>query len=228
MLHDPERHEPLNASDAWDAARAQACIASIVRDTEARFNPRQGWPTHPLDVEPGDDPRLTNPTLYAGTCGVLWALRHLRAQGAVTPGPGLPVDAAWLMQGTRAWLKDDADRERASFLMGETPIRLLEHAHGGQARVADRLAELIEGNMAHPARELMWGVSRHAAGGAVHAPAHRAGPLRRAVPPHRGRALVSARMGTGLRLPLLDAAALRPDQRLHGCRAWLRGHGACR
>jgi len=157
MLHDPERHEPLHASDAWDAARAQACIASIVRDTEARFITRQGWPTHPLDVEPGDDPTLTNPTLYAGTCGVLWALHHLRAQGAVTPGPGLPVDAAWLMQGTRAWLKDDADRERASFLMGETPIRLLEHAHGGQARVADRLAELIEGNMAHPARELMWG-----------------------------------------------------------------------
>lgn len=61
------------------------------------------------------------------------------------------------MQRTREWQKDAAERERASYLMGETPVRLLEHAQSGSAAAADRLAELIEGNMHHPARELMWG-----------------------------------------------------------------------
>jgi len=50
-----------------------------------------------------------------------------------------------------------AERERASYLMGETPVWLLEYAQTGSAAAADRLAELIEGNVKHPARELMWG-----------------------------------------------------------------------
>jgi hypothetical protein len=41
--------------------------------------------------------------------------------------------------------------------MGETPVRLLEHARSGSASAADRVAELIEGNMQHPARELLRG-----------------------------------------------------------------------
>ena len=41
--------------------------------------------------------------------------------------------------------------------MGETPIRLLEYALTGRAETADRLATLIEGNMHHPSREVMWG-----------------------------------------------------------------------
>jgi hypothetical protein len=159
MLYDPDRHEPLNPSDGggWDIARALACIASIVRDTEAQFSTPHGWPTHPLDVEPGDDPNSVNPTLYGGSCGVLWALHYLREQGAAELERDWSLDATWLMQGTREWLKHDAERERASFMMGETPIRLLEYAQTRSAEVADRLAELIEGNTEHPARELMWG-----------------------------------------------------------------------
>jgi hypothetical protein len=34
---------------------ARACIAAIVRDTEAQFIPQLGWPLHPLDAEPGED-----------------------------------------------------------------------------------------------------------------------------------------------------------------------------
>jgi hypothetical protein len=41
--------------------------------------------------------------------------------------------------------------------MGELPIRLHEYAAQPLPATADRLAELIAGNAAHPARELMWG-----------------------------------------------------------------------
>ena len=159
MLYDPDRHEPLHPADAdgWDEARARACIAAIVRDTEAQFSPQRGWPTHPLDAEPEDDLQAGNPSLYFGACGVLWALHYLRSAGAAELQRDWPVDAAWLVQRTREWLKDDAERERAAYLMGETPVRLLEHAQTGSAAAADRLAELIEGNTDHPARELMWG-----------------------------------------------------------------------
>jgi hypothetical protein len=159
MLYDPERHEqllPIEA-DGWDEAQARACIATIVRDTEARFHPDRGWPMHPLDIESGEDARAGNPSLYFGACGVLWALNYLGSAGAVQLERDWSIDAAWLIQRTRDWLKDDAERERASYLMGETPVRLLEHAQTGSAAAADRLAELIEGNMEHPARELMWG-----------------------------------------------------------------------
>ena len=159
MLHDPERHEPLHPADAeaWDEARARECIAAIVRGTEAQFDPRHGWPMHPLDAEPGDDLQAGNPSLYFGTCGVLWALHHLQRAGAAELGRGWPIDAQALVRRTREWLGDDAERERAAYLMGETPVWLLAHAHTGSAEAADRLAELIEGNMQHPARELMWG-----------------------------------------------------------------------
>lgn len=158
MLFDPSRHEPLDASDShWDEGRARACICSIVRDTESRFRPGTGWPMHPLDAEPGDDLQAGNPSLYFGDCGVLWALHYLRSAGAAELAHAWPVDADWLLQRTRDWLKDDAERERAAFMMGETPIRLLEHAQTRSAASADRLAELIAGNMEHPARELMWG-----------------------------------------------------------------------
>jgi hypothetical protein len=159
MLHDPHRHEPLHPGDAgaWDEDRARDCIAAIVRDTEAHVDPPHGWPMHPLDAEPGDDAQAGNPSLYFGTCGVLWALHHLHAVGAAEPQRDWTLDAAALVQRTRDWLGGDAERERAAYLMGETPVRLLEHAQTGSAAAADRLAELIEGNMAHPARELMWG-----------------------------------------------------------------------
>jgi len=158
MLYNPDRHEPLHPTDiGWDEDRARACIGHIVRDTEAQFSPQRGWPVHPLDADPGDDLEAGNPSLYFGTCGVLWALHYLRSRGAAECERDWPVDAAALVQRTRGWLKDDAERERAAYLMGETPVRLLEHAQSGSAAAADRLAELIEGNIEHPARELMWG-----------------------------------------------------------------------
>jgi hypothetical protein len=159
MLYQPDRHEPLRPEDveSWDEDRARSCIVAIVRDVEKGFRPGRGWPLHPLDIDPGEDPEAVNPSLYFGTCGVLWALHFLHSKGAATLERDWPVDAASLVQQTREWLKNEAERERAAYLMGETPVWLLEHARSGSAVASDRLAELIEGNIEHPARELMWG-----------------------------------------------------------------------
>lgn len=159
MLYHPDRHEPLQPADehGWDEARARACIAAIARDTEARFSPPRGWPVHPLDIEPGDDLAVGDPSLYSGTCGVLWALQYLHATGAHPRERDMPLNVAALVQCTRERLKDEAERERAAYLVGETPVRLLEHAQTGSATAADRLAALIAGNLQHPARELFWG-----------------------------------------------------------------------
>ena len=62
-----------------------------------------------------------------------------------------------LVARNNAWLGDDAAAQAGSFMMGELPMRLLAHAAQPLPATADRLAELIAGNLTHPARELMWG-----------------------------------------------------------------------
>ena len=63
----------------------------------------------------------------------------------------LPLNAAWLKaQGC-------ADRDRASFLMGDTGLLLLRYGLRPDAEIAARLEERIAGNLDHPSRELMWG-----------------------------------------------------------------------
>ncbi|WP_437586057.1 lanthionine synthetase C family protein [Sorangium sp. So ce1000] len=157
MLHEPERHEPLT-SVAWDERAARDCIEAIVRDTEARSSEGAYWPLHPKDMEPGDDPSQPAPPLYHGAAGVLWALGYLQAAGAA-PGArrhGELLDA--LLGRNRAWLASIMPGdERAAFLMGDTPILLMAQGERPTDERADRLAALIEGNLDHPARELMWG-----------------------------------------------------------------------
>lgn len=158
MLFDPARHEQLQAI-TWDEDRVRACIAKIAADAEARFTPQAWWPPHPLDVDPGEDAKQPATPLYYGACGVVWALHYLQDVGAVRLQRSYR-EAAWmadLLARNDAWLGDDAAAQAGSFMMGELPIRLLEHAVRPQAATADRLAALIAGNLAHPARELMWG-----------------------------------------------------------------------
>ena len=158
MLFDPARHEPLQAS-AWDEDRVRHCIGWIVAETEARYTPQGWWPPHPLDLEPGEDPAQPFTALYHGACGVAWALHHLHDAGAVRlqrdyrDAAGL----ADLLARNTAWLGAEAAAQAGSFMMGELPLRLLEHAARPLPATADRLAALIAANMRHPARELMWG-----------------------------------------------------------------------
>ncbi|HRP28054.1 MAG TPA: LanC-like protein [Burkholderiaceae bacterium] len=156
MLHEPDRHEALR-SIAWDAARARAVIARIVADTEARFSPQRYWPAHPLDLDPGDDAASIATPLYFGAAGVMWALDYLQAVGAAALGGDPLADPDTLLERNREWLNSAGSRDFASYLMGDTPILLMAYGRQPGAGLADRLATLIEGNIDHPARELMWG-----------------------------------------------------------------------
>jgi hypothetical protein len=156
MLHDPERHEPLIAAP-WDPRRAVAAIERIIGDTEASFSPDRYWPLHPKDLGPGDDPSQISTSLYFGATGVVWALRYLRACGAVAATSGFEIDLALLRGRNRDWLRSIGSHDLGSYLMGDLPIELMTWADAPGNAVADRLASLIEENMTHPARELMWG-----------------------------------------------------------------------
>jgi hypothetical protein len=156
MLFDPTRHEALQTL-AWDEGACRAAIQAIVDDTERRFSPTSYWPLHPRDVETGDDPSVPVTSLYYGACGVMWALRYLQSVGAARLSRD-PADALdTLLERSHAWLASIDSEDFASWLMGDTPILLLAQGRAPTAERAGRLAALIEGNLDHPSRELMWG-----------------------------------------------------------------------
>lgn len=155
MLYDPARHEALRPIP-WDEGRVRAEIARIVRDTESTFNDERYWPLHPLDRQPGSPHGHIETSLYDGACGVIWALRYLESVGAATLSHRYDE---WdeLLACNRTWRSESAAGDRASLLTGETPIHLMAHGADPSAEREDVLAALIEGNLDHPARELMWG-----------------------------------------------------------------------
>ena len=156
MLYDPARHEPLR-SEAWDADRTRAAIAHVIADAEAQYRPGAGWPTHPLDIEPEDEPGTPFPTLYLGTAGVAWALHYLQSVGAARLVRGYADDPESLRLRNRAWLESFDRHDHASYLSGDTPILMLAQGLQPTAERAQQLASLIAGNIDHPARELMLG-----------------------------------------------------------------------
>jgi hypothetical protein len=156
MLFDPTRHEPLRA-EPWDEARARRAIAHIVSETESHYKPETWWPVHPRDHDPDNDGAKTPTPLYCGALGVFWALHYLQDVGAATLVRGYHDQVDALLTRNRDYLGDGAAAERASYLFGETPIRLWAYGARPDEDTADVLAELIAGNLDHPARELMWG-----------------------------------------------------------------------
>lgn len=156
MLYDPTRHEALQAI-AWDETRARATIEHVVRDTEQHYSPDRLWPLHPRDIEGEEDPDQPATGLYFGACGVIWALHHLQSVGAATLSRRYSGDLDALLLRNRAALKAFGSDDVASYLMGDTPILMLAQGEEPTAARADALAALIEGNLEHPARELMWG-----------------------------------------------------------------------
>ena len=156
MLHNPDRHEALQASP-WDDTQVRQAIIDIVSRTEQAFSPDGDWAQHPLDADAGAGPQRTVPPLYHGTCGVFWALHYLQDVGAVTLQRSYYPHADALLRSNRAWLGAEADKEAASYLMGDTPILMWRLGHEPGAATTQRLLELIGGNIDHPARELMWG-----------------------------------------------------------------------
>ncbi len=156
MLYDPARHEPLRPL-AWDEGQVRAAIAHIVADTESRFAEDSYWPLHPLDRDGPEDTEPFATPLYHGACGVFWALHYLQAVGAASLSRGYAGELDRLLVRNRTWLGDAAQRERASFMMGDTPIRMMCFGAQPTEELERILDALIEGNTGHSALELMWG-----------------------------------------------------------------------
>ena len=155
MLHDPARHEPLTPI-AWDEARVRATIARIVGATVAAFSPETLWPLHPRDQNPDDDPDAPATCLYFGAAGVIWALDYLDAVGAAA-SPSLAPHLDAIRERNRAWLAADGSDDPGSYLMGDLPFDMMAWGRSPSPQRADAIAALIESNIDHPARELMWG-----------------------------------------------------------------------
>ncbi|HKP66907.1 MAG TPA: lanthionine synthetase LanC family protein, partial [Casimicrobiaceae bacterium] len=153
MLHDPSRHQSL-LERRWDEDYVREAIGRIVADTEANFSAETFWPMHPRDVDDGDNAPAW--PLYHGASGVIWALDYLQALGAIT----LARDYAPFVETVRMrigeWLATFGGNA-SSYLMGELPSLMLDYGMRRQGETLDELATLIESNIDHPARELMWG-----------------------------------------------------------------------
>ena len=156
MLFEPSRHEPLRAPP-WSAQRARDAIGWIVRETNAALTPSSYRPVHPKDLEPGGDSAMVSTSLYFGAAGVVWALGHLHALGACDATVAGQVELTKLRDDNRAWLRGEGFEEFGSYLMGDLAIELMAWGRAPGAARADALAGLIDSNIDHPARELMWG-----------------------------------------------------------------------
>jgi hypothetical protein len=156
MLYEPPRHEALRPI-RWNEGAARQAIERIVADTEARFSTERYWPLHPLDAQSIHQPGRFETSLYAGACGVLWALHYLEAVGACTLSRRHGESLERLLGDNRRALGASAESYRASFLRGDTPIRMMAFGAAPTAECAAALADLILGNVDHPARELLLG-----------------------------------------------------------------------
>lgn len=151
-LFDPARHEPL-AGAPWNEADARAGIARIVAHTLADFSPDRLWPLHEKDEPRQPDMRYSN--LYMGAGGVVWGMRHLAAQGLAPPAAMFDAVVPTLVQRNRD--EGELDEGTASLLIGDTGLLLLQWQFAPSAALADRLFDVVQGNLHHKALESLWG-----------------------------------------------------------------------
>jgi hypothetical protein len=158
MLFQPDRHEQLT-SPSWDESLARKTIEHIVRDTHERFSQASFWPVHPKDIDPSDDPSQPAWPLYFGAAGVIWAIHYLQELGAVDRDHQRRYDDSLdlIRVRNREWLSGIPSDERAAYLMGDTPVLLMQEGMQPSEARENELAQLIERNLDHSGRELMWG-----------------------------------------------------------------------
>jgi Lanthionine synthetase C-like protein len=155
VMFGPERHEPLSG-EPWSEDAARAAIQRWVNLALADFDPARGWRAHPR--EDGGPPGEPLAELYGGAGGAIWALEHLAEAGAVRKDWDFRTFSAGLAAQQVEALAD-AQHGTASFLIGESGLRLLEWKLTRDAAAAQRLFEVVEGNLLNPVREQLWGSS---------------------------------------------------------------------
>jgi hypothetical protein len=154
VLYDPSAFDPLTG-EPWDEARVRDCIAAIVADADAAFDPEARWPAHEWDAWEAVLP-LKN--LYVGAAGVVFGLDDLRRRGFAETSLDLSAIAADALERWRAApdVTGDLPEPRESALLtGETGILLVACRLGH--RLEDDLRARIAGNLANEADDLMFG-----------------------------------------------------------------------
>lgn len=152
-LFDPLRHEPL-AGAAWSERAAREAITRIADAAFAEFEGERGWVCHPQDEPATPDERYHG--LYLGAAGVIWALEHLAAQGAVERR----IDFAPFVKGIvdRNRLALDAPQHgMASYMLGDSGTQWLQWRFEPSAAHAQALYDTVQGNLHNPVREALWG-----------------------------------------------------------------------
>ncbi|MBL8344142.1 MAG: LanC-like protein [Rubrivivax sp.] len=158
MLFEPARHETLNepAGQAWSEERAREAIQAIVDGIGRDRRPEGHWPVHPLDAE-GEAPRTGFKTLYLGSAGVLWAVDHLRRQGAIADAPPELDVTAGIEQALSDYLADpDTGEVVPSYFLGEAGLQLVRWRITGADDAAERLFAAVQANIQNPTNEALW------------------------------------------------------------------------
>jgi hypothetical protein len=220
-LFDPRRHEPLTVTP-WDDSAARTAVRRLCAVAEHEFDASQGnWPMHPQDDPPAPGARSCN--FYWGAAGAVWALRHLAAEGAVTLERGY---TQWIEQYPQR-LRQEAAQEQhgtASYLFGESAALLLAWQVTRRDEVADRLFEVVQGNLHNAVHEPLWGNS-----GTLLAALHIAEALQGQPAARRWKALLQRAMDALLQSMVLDpeTGTWLWEQDLYGtrCRHLGAGHG---
>jgi hypothetical protein len=153
-LYDPARHEPLAAA-AWNPRRVRDAIAVICRDAESAFHADRLWPVHPEDEEPSDPADGIFRGLYCGAAGMVHALDRLAMAGLYEPSLDLAAIAGVLYEA--ALTSPDEPGAGASLMNGTSGILLVADHFAPSPETAETLAELIAGQVKHPANELLYG-----------------------------------------------------------------------
>lgn len=152
-MFEPARHIPLR-SEPWDETVAGTAIRDIVDDALRHFDRQRFWPSHPREDGVGDGSTF----LYFGATGVIWALDHLRREGAVEFDRSFTDVLPHLSASNRAEYAKSPYPHHASLLMGDVGVLLLSVRLAPDAAVADELFRRINVNLGLPVLELMWGM----------------------------------------------------------------------
>ena len=195
MLYEPSRHETLRPI-RWDENAVRRTIERIVADTEARFSADRYWPIHPLDAQDAAPAGQFETSLYDGACGVFWALHYLEAVGACRAVAALrrrsSSDFSSTIAARSARALPNTDRRRFSGRYADRDDGVWLSADRRPRRRP--LADLIAGNIDHPARELMLGAPGTLLAALYLLRAHWKRELGGALPAHREQALAPARV----------------------------------
>jgi hypothetical protein len=151
VLFEAVRHEALTTG-AWDPDQVRRYADAIVQDIVAHFDPASFWPRHPLDAS-DDDPDWYK-SLYLGAAGTLWALHYLAREGVADPAFD-PADAIGRVHGSYLEAPDTGS-VAPSYYLGEVGILLVRWRLTQDSGAADRLEDLIRGNIPNPTNEALW------------------------------------------------------------------------